>query len=70
MKLTDLIKQLVQITAEVGDCNVFITTKKDANVYDTVLLDYTQYEDIPILRILGCEDTDFEDEEDCDLDEE
>lgn len=38
MSLTDLIKALTDVLAEVGDCPVGITTENETKIYDTVLL--------------------------------
>ena len=38
MCLTDLIKALTDVLAEVGDCDVVMTTECETKAYDTVLL--------------------------------
>lgn len=38
MCLTDLIKALTDVLAEVGDCQVGMTTENETKIYDTVLL--------------------------------
>ena len=42
MKLTDLIKSLTDVVAEVGDVDVYITTANETQLYDTVLIHYIE----------------------------
>lgn len=59
MKLTDLIKSLTDVVAEVGDVDVYITTANETQLYDTVLIHYIEenkYLKEPILRLEGTTD--------------
>lgn len=40
MYLTDLIKALTDVLAEVGECPVIITTENENKMYDTTLIHY------------------------------
>lgn len=67
MKLTDLIKALTDVVAEVGEVNVYFTTKNETKLYDTVLVHYIEENKNlpkPILRLEGTDDDDYEDEDD------
>ena len=61
MRLVDLIKSLVDALDELGDCDVFITTKNETKLYDAALLHFipeNKYLDRPILRVEGVNDDD------------
>ena len=40
MKLTDLIKSLIDVLNETGECEVYITTKTETKMYDAALLHF------------------------------
>lgn len=50
MCLTDLIKALTDVLAEVGDCAVGVTTEHETKIYDTVLLHVVPVYDIDNLE--------------------
>ena len=66
MKLTDLIKALTDVVAEVGEVDVYFTTKNETQLYDTVLVHYIEENKRlpqPILRLEGTDDDEYEDED-------
>lgn len=67
MKLTDLIKALTDVLAEVGDIQTFVTTEKESKLYDAAYLcvvPRNKYLKRPFLRIEGADDIEEEKEED------
>lgn len=59
MYLTDLIKALTDVLAEVGDCQVVITTENENKMYDTTLIHYIPKSTLieePFLRLEGITD--------------
>lgn len=66
MKLTDLIKALTDVVAEVGEVDVYFTTKNETQMYDTVLVHYIEenkYLPEPILRLEGTDEEDLDEME-------
>lgn len=64
MKLSDLIKTLVEIATDVGECEVFLTTENEHRMYDTVLLHHIPFENTSVLRMEGIIDNGEDKEED------
>lgn len=59
MRLTDLIKALIDVLDETGDCDAYITTQNETKMYNTVLIHYVepnQFLENPILRLEGVEE--------------
>lgn len=66
MKLTDLIKALTDVVAEVGEVDVYFTTKNETQMYDTVLIHYIEenkHLPEPILRLEGTDEEDLDEME-------
>ena len=53
MLLSDFIKELVNIATDVGECEVYVTTERETQMYNTVLLHYLPFKDKNVLRIEG-----------------
>lgn len=60
MLLSDLIKSLVEIATDVGECDVYITTKNETQMYDNVLLHYFVLGEDNVLRMEGINEDDYE----------
>lgn len=59
MRLTDLIKALIDVLDKTGDCETFITTQNETKMYNTVLVHYIEPNKLlknPILRLEGVEE--------------
>lgn len=66
MKLTALIKAFTDILSEVGDCDVYVTTKNETQLYNALLFEYidkNKYLEKPILRLEAIEADDYEEVE-------
>lgn len=68
MLLSDLIKQLVDIATDVGECDVWITTENETEMYDCALVHYLPFDEGPVLRLEGLSHNTYEntDVDDCD----
>lgn len=56
MRLVDLIKSLVDALDELGDCDVFITTKNETKLYDAVVEEYLPELDVLKIEAITAED--------------
>lgn len=51
--LSDLIKSLVDVAIEYGECEVYITTQNENQMYDNVLLHGLPFKSGNVLRLEG-----------------
>ena len=66
MSLVGLIKALIDILDETGDCAVYITTANESQLYNGLLMHYLEAGDYipnPVLRLEGVMNDDEEEEE-------
>ena len=70
MLLSTLIKSLVDVATEVGECEVYLTSQNDYKTHRTALFHYLPLSNDNVLRIEGItEDDDYEDDYDDDDDD-
>lgn len=60
MLLSDLIKSLIDIATDVGECEVVINAKDSSSFYPEALLHYLPFENRPLLRLEGIDKEDFD----------
>lgn len=60
MKLSDLIKALVDIATDYGECDTYFTTENETQLYNTVLIHPmpSRTTDTVFLKLEGITDTD------------